>query len=93
LPYHYDPQDYSSETGERLEEPVGDGGLVVRGEVELVGQAVQVFNWLSSHVIKVNLKSSNYLHYHKWGFKAILPPFWTFSQDELFLVLTILTLE
>ena len=58
LPYHYDPQNNSSETGERLEEPVGDGGLVVRGEVEFVGQAVQVFDWLSGHVVKVNLKSN-----------------------------------
>jgi hypothetical protein len=42
-----------------LEEPVGDGRLVVGGEGELLSQAVQVLDRLGRNVIKVDLKSSN----------------------------------
>ena len=37
-----------------LEEPVGDGGLAVGGEVELAREAVQVLDGLRPHVVKVD---------------------------------------
>jgi hypothetical protein len=57
--YHDDPEENPCESGQRLEEPVGDGRLVVGGEGELLGQAVQVLDRLGRNVIKVDLKSSN----------------------------------
>ena len=54
--YHDNPEHNSSDSGEGLEEPVADGGLVIRIKVELISQAVQVLNWLGGDMVKVNLK-------------------------------------
>ena len=56
--YHDNPEKNSSNSGEGLEEPVADGGLVVCGKVELVGQAVQVLNGLGGNMVKVDLQEN-----------------------------------
>ena len=55
--YHDNPEHNSSYSCESLEEPVADGGLVIRIKVELIGQAVQVLNWLGGDMVKVNLEN------------------------------------
>ena len=47
------------EAGQRLEEPVRDGGLPIRRKVELSGEAVQVLYGLGAHVVKVDQMAWN----------------------------------
>ena len=46
--------DLTSNSGEGPEEPVVDVRLLVRGEAELGGEAVEVLEGLRGHVVKVD---------------------------------------
>ena len=54
---HHYPEEDSGKPCQGLEEPVADGRLVVGGESELLGQALQVFYRLSGHVVEIHLKT------------------------------------
>ena len=50
---HRDPEDDSGQTGQSLEQPVGNVGLLVAAEPELRTEAVEVLQRLGGHVVEV----------------------------------------
>lgn len=51
---HNDKEEHARQTSQRLEEPVGDGGLEVAGQTQLFGEATQVFHRLRRDVVKID---------------------------------------
>ena len=51
---NHDVKHDASQTSQRLEQPIANGGFAVRREVQFLGQTVKMFNRLGAHVVEVD---------------------------------------
>ena len=64
---HDDEEADASESGQRLEQPVGDGRLEVGRETQFFGQAAQMFHRLRRHVVEVDHVTDGMQHGEEEG--------------------------